>query len=327
MSIKCLIIRFSSIGDIVLTSPVTRCLNQQLENVEIHFVTKQKFASLVACNPYIDKIHLYNGNMKELISELKTENFDHIIDLHNNLRSRWIKLQLGKASTTLKKLNLRKFLLVYFKVNLLPQIHIVDRYLDTVNMFGVKNDHKGLDCFIPEQEAFSLNNLPGPFKEGYLSFVIGSAWATKKLPVDKVIEIINGFNYPVVLLGGKEEYLEGEMIRQKTREMVVNLCGKLTLNQSSSLVRDARVVLTNDTGLMHIAASFKKKILSFWGNTIPLFGMYPYLADPASLISEVHGLECRPCSKIGKKVCPKGHFKCMMDQDVERVIQWVKDYY
>jgi len=327
LKVRYLIIRFSSIGDIVLTSPVTRCLKQQLEDVEIHFVTKQKFASLVAHNPHIDKVHLYSGNMEELISELKAENFNYIIDLHNNFRSNWIKIQLKKPSITFKKLNLQKFLLVNLKINLLPDKHIVDRYLDTVKKLGVTNDLKGLDYFIPEQEAFSMNHLPEPFRGGFVSFVIGSAWYTKKLPVEKIVEIINKLNHPVVLLGGKDEYQNGESILQKTGGKVINLAGKLTLNQSASLVRDSRLVLTNDTGLMHIAASFKKKILSFWGNTVPLFGMTPYRADPASLLMEVQGLGCRPCSKIGRRACPKGHFKCMLDQDIEKAIQWVKKEY
>lgn len=318
-----LIIRFSSIGDIVLTSPVVRCLKQQVEDAEIHFVTKQQHASLVTANPFIDKVHLLSGNMNQLISQLKVEKFDYVIDLHNNFRSRQIKLRLGVPSYTFDKLNIQKYLLVNLRINRLPRKHVVDRYMETLNDFAVRNDGKGLDFFIPDKEAFDSASLPGEFRSGYIAFVIAGTWNTKKLPVDKVAELCKRINYPVILLGGEEESQDGEKISRICGDMTLNMAGKLTLWQSSSLVRDASLVLTNDTGLMHIAAAYKKKILSFWGNTVPQFGMSPYGASPSSAFMEVTGLKCRPCSKLGFKSCPKGHFMCMQDQDIGKAVKWV----
>ncbi len=323
MKVNFLVIRLSSIGDIVLTSPVVRCLKQQVEGAEIHFIVKSRFAPLVSSNPYIDKIHLFKGNMNDLIARLQSEKFDYIIDLHNNFRTSRLKNHLNVPSFTLQKLNIQKFLLVNFKINRLPNKHIVDRYMDTLKLFDVVNDGKGLDFFIPEKEAFELSDLPTKFRAGYIAIVIAGTWNTKKLPAEKVIEICNRIEYPVVLLGGINEKETGEEIRLKSRGSILNFAGKLELLQSASLVRDARVVLTNDTGLMHIAAAYRKKILSFWGNTVPLFGMTPYLTDPASVGMEVQDLKCRPCSKLGFNSCPQKHFMCMENQDIEKAVDWI----
>lgn len=324
MKVKFLIIRFSSIGDIVLTSPVVRCLKNQVENAEIHFVTKQKFACIVSSNPNIQKVHIFDDNFAQLIPELEKENFDYIIDLHNNFRSNRIKRRLKISSFSFDKLNWQKMLLIRFKINRLPKVHIVDRYLETVSVFDAGNDNKGLDYFIPENDGFRMEELPEPFQNGYIAFAIAGTYHTKKLPVEKISEICQNINYPVILLGGKNEYDEGEKVLSQSNGNVLNYAGKITLNQSASLVRDARIVLTNDTGLMHIAAAFKKKILSFWGNTVPALGMTPYLPDDNSTILEIEDLKCRPCSKLGFKKCPKKHFKCMNDMDVNKAIQWIE---
>ncbi len=323
MKIKYLIIRFSSIGDIVLTTPLVRCLKMQVEGAEIHYVTKPRHEKLVSSNPYIDKVHLLSSNLNELISLLQEEQFDYIIDLHQNLRSNRIKNRLKIPSFSLKKLNLEKYLLVNFKINRLPEKHIVDRYLDTVLVFDVKNDGEGLDFFISEESVFRKERLPERFQSGYVAFVIAGTWATKKLPAGKVAAICNRIDHPVILLGGRSERESGEEILFLTKGNVLNLAGQIELDQSASLVRDAQVVLTNDTGLMHIAAAFRKRILSFWGNTVPAFGMAPYMAHPASEQMEVADLRCRPCSKLGYRRCPKKHFRCMEDQDVEKAVDWI----
>ena len=128
---KVLIVRFSSIGDIVLTTPVARCIKTQLENVEDHYATKNQYRSILENNPYIDKIFVLKDNLNELIAELKKENYDVVLDLHNNLRTRILKWKLGIRSHSFNKLNVEKWLMVNFKINKLPDVHIVDRYLET----------------------------------------------------------------------------------------------------------------------------------------------------------------------------------------------------
>lgn len=324
MKIKFLIIRFSSIGDIVLTSPVVRCLKNQVKGAEVHFVVKEKHRNIVESNPNIDRVHVFGGNIASLLAELKAEGFDYIIDLHQNFRSNRIKSQLNVPAFTFEKLNVRKYLLVNFKINRMPDKHVVDRYLETVSVFDVENDGKGLDFFIPEEKEFNRSQLPGSFQNGYVAFVIAGTYFTKKLPPEKVAQICNIIDYPVVLLGGKSESETGDKISARVNGNVQNLAGKISLQESASLVRDANLVLTNDTGLMHIAAAFKKKILSFWGNTVPEFGMVPYQPHPNSQLVEVTGLKCRPCSKLGYQKCPKKHFKCMQEMDAQQVADWVR---
>jgi ADP-heptose:LPS heptosyltransferase len=323
LKIKYLVIRFSSIGDIILTSPVVRCLKNQVEGAEIHFLTKKKFAGLVAGNPYIDKVHLLPDNLNELMASLEDEHFDYIIDLHHNIRTARIKNRLKVPSLSFKKLNLEKYLVVNFKMNRLPHKHIVDRYMETLKIFDVHHDGRGLDFFIPDNQAYPKEKLPGTFRNGFVAFVVAATWHTKKLPSGKVADICNRIDHPVILLGGKTEQDEAKKILSLSKGNILNLTGEINLDQSASLIKEAHVVLTNDTGLMHIAAAFRKKILSFWGNTIPEFGMVPYLPHPASEIMEVADLKCRPCSKLGYNKCPKKHFRCMEDQDVEKAVQWI----
>ncbi len=311
---KILILRFSSIGDIVLTTPVVRCLKTQLPDAEVHYATKKAYRSLVENNPYIDRYFLLENGIGELITHLKSERYDYIIDLHNNLRTLVIKARLllnpGVKCYSFDKLNFEKWLLVNLKINRLPNVHIVDRYLKTVEALGVVNDDKGLDYFIPKYDEVALELLPKTHQNGYIAFAIGGQHGTKKLPMERMVELCQRINQPIMLLGGKEDTEAAEkLIKLCPSFNIFNACGKYNLNQSASLVRQANMVYTHDTGLMHIAAAFKKKIVSIWGNTVPSFGMYPYQTNFVAW--QVNSLSCRPCSKIGYNQCPKGHFKCM----------------
>lgn len=323
---KVLIIRFSSIGDIVLTTPIIRCVKQQLPGAEVHFITKEQFAGILKCNPYVDKMHTIRKNLSEIAGTLKKERFDYIIDLHHNLRSARIKSMLRKRSGSFRKLNLEKWLMVNLKINKLPAIHIVDRYFETIDSLGVRPDGQGLDYFIPAEDEVGIQTLPLAFHNGYIGFVIGAKHFTKQLPDDKIIAICKKLDLPIILLGGKEDAEKGERIRtQAGHHAVFNACGKYNLNQSASLVKQAKKIITHDTGLMHIAAAFKKEIVSVWGNTIPEFGMAPYYGTISvnNKISEVKGLSCRPCSKLGYPKCPKQHFKCMLDISEDEIIGFV----
>jgi len=323
---KILVIRFSSIGDIVLTTPVVRCLKTQL-GCEVHYATKKEYASVLHGNPYIDKFHFLENDLDALIKQFKSEKFDYVIDLHNNLRTSHIKLRLGGKWSRFNKLNIQKWLLVNFKTNRLPDIHIVNRYIQTAEKLGITYDGKGLDFFIkPEEELDVLRLLPTEFREKYVCLVPGAKFATKSIPVEKCVEIIQNISRPIIILGGPAEAKTGEAIAQLSgRDDVLNFCGKISLGKSAGVIQHAHSVITADTGLMHIAASFDKKIISVWGNTVPEFGMYPLLPENGrgkSIISEVKGLSCRPCSKIGYAECPKGHFKCMYEQNTQLISQY-----
>lgn len=323
---KFLVIRFSSIGDIVLTTPVIRCLKQQVVGCEVHFLLKDKFRSVVEHNPYIDKVHVLAHSWELMMEELQTENYDYIIDLHHNIKTLRIKKALKKKSFSFYKLNIQKYLLTAFKVNLLPKVHIVDRYMKTVSSFNVKNDGKGLDYFISKGEETKLSDIPAAHHAGYIACVIGAAHNTKKWPVHKWKEFCEKMNHPIILLGGPEDRAAGDEIAAADIVKVYNACGKFKLNESADLVRKAKLVITHDTGLMHIAAAFKKPIISLWGNTVPAFGMTPYYgaAMVKDVVMQVNKLWCRPCSKIGHDKCPLGHFKCMEKINADEVLETVK---
>ncbi|BDD09587.1 glycosyl hydrolase [Fulvitalea axinellae] len=326
---KILILRFSSIGDIVLTTPVPRTLKTQLDDAEIHFCTKKQFAGILEENPYIDKVHTLGNRLGDLVNELKKEKFDYVVDLHNNLRTMIIKARLGVKSSTFDKLNLKKWLYVHLKMDVMPNRHIVDRYMDAVQPLGVKMDTLGLDYFIPENDVYDPKWLPESHRKEFVAVVVGASFSTKRLPTEKLIQLCDQIAKPIVLLGGKEDVEVGEQIeaffkaeldKQKEdtlaelgkKTQIFNACGKFNLHRSAALVKASRCVFTHDTGLMHIAAAFKKEIYSIWGNTTPELGMYPYRTK--FTVFEVKGLNCRPCSKLGYNECPKGHFRCMKDQ-------------
>lgn len=317
---KILIIRFSSIGDIVLTTPVIRCLKTKFPDAEIHYLTKQSFKGILETNPYLSKVYSFEKKIQEISKELKEEKFDFVVDLHNNIRSLQLRKILMRPSATVTKLNIKKFMLVKFKLDKLPGLSVVDRYMKTIEALGVKNDEKGLDFFIPKNDEVEVSSLPSSHQNGFIGFVIGAKHFTKQLPVEKIVAICNKLNAPIVLLGGKEDTHRAIDIEKSVGALVYNACGKYNLNQSASLVKQASKIISHDTGLMHVAAAFKKQIISVWGNTVPAFGFFPYMPGDGSKMVEVKNLSCRPCSKIGYDKCPKGHFKCMMNIDVEEVV-------
>lgn len=322
---RILIIRFSSIGDIVLTSPVVRAVRAKFPEADVRFVTKQQYRELVEPNPYLTGLFYLEDDLKTLAKELKRFNPEVVIDLHNNLRTRILRTQVGGKWYAFNKLNVEKWLRVNMKVDKLPKLHIVDRYLEAAKEIGVSNDGKGLDFFFPE--GFLAPAMPSGLENGFVAVVVGAKFATKQLPEHKLVELCNGLNRPILLIGGKEDAELGEAIRQKTSGNVVNGCGKYPLLQSAWFIQQAQAVITHDTGMMHIAAAFNKNIVSVWGNTIPEFGMYPYLPNGGeSYMAQVDNLACRPCSKIGHAKCPKGHFRCMTEQNTETIVNTINQF-
>lgn len=315
---KFLLLRFSSIGDIVLTTPVIRCLRKKFPEAEIHFLSRKQFEPVLKHNAYLDKTIYFDQNVDEVLAGLKSEKYDYIVDLHHNFRTMKVKRALNAKSFSFNKLNIEKWLMVNLKINRLPNKHIVDRYLETVASLGVKNDDEGLDYFISQEDENVVQNLPPDFSGDYIAWAIGAQHATKQMPIEKMIAVAGKLKSPVVILGGKEDLVKANELAKHFSVPVFNGCGIFSINESAAVIKHALHVITHDTGMMHVAAAFRKKIISVWGNTIPEFGMYPYL--PSNLksnntIVEVKGLSCRPCSKIGYQKCPKGHFKCMNDID------------
>lgn len=314
---KLLIIRFSSIGDIILTTPVLRCIKQQL-GVEVHYLTKISFSGLLQHNPYVDALHCIDKEIGiELIEKLKAEQFDFLVDLHGNWRSLRIKKALGVPYKTFEKLNLQKWLLIHMGFDLIPLKHVADRYLDTVSHIGVSNDHKGLDYFMSPKTSVDIN-LNKPF----IAWSIGGSFTFKKLAVAQVAAVCKKMDVPVYLLGDSQEVEEAEAIIEACGQPnIKTFCGKLSLDQTALLIKKSRVLLSNDTGLMHIGAAFKKSIVSFWGCTKPSLGFAPYAAasDSVEILSNISK---RPCSKHGKSCKHKnlGCIKFIDSKDIEKAV-------
>lgn len=319
---KILVIRFSSMGDIIYTTPVVRCLKKQLAGAEVHFLTKPAFKYIYDNNPYIDKLLLLKPSLGETIKDIKAEHYDYIIDLHNNLRTTLIKLNAGVKSSTYKKQRIRKWLSLKFNLKLVPPIHLVDRYMKTVAFLGVKNDEQPIDYYVKTDHQ--LNKLlPASHQNNYVVFIIGATHFTKRMPNEKIISICAAISQPVVLLGGEDVKANGQEIALRVNH-VYNACGITTLDESVFLVSKATSILGFDTGLTHIAEAFDKPIASIWGGTAPkLLGVQPYKVKDA-LVAEID-LPCRPCSKFGLEKCPLGHFKCMKDMPEKMIIDFANN--
>ncbi len=289
---KILIIRFSSIGDLVLTSPIIRCVKLQT-NAELHFLIKENYVSVLESNPYIDRLIVLKKKLKQTLLELKLEQYDFIIDLQNSIRSFWLKLNLRATSVTVRKKNFEKFFYINFGINLLKD-HVVDRYFNALKRIHVINDNKGLDYFFESNTSVSFN-----VENKFIAWCVGASYEHKTLSKEQIVDVCNNLSIPIVLLGGKREKVIGNhILKESSNQNIYNFCGSISLDQSSYLISKSALVLTNDTGLMHIAASFQKQIISFWGCTKPKLGFYPYMADKKSIQIIFNPLK-RPCSKHG----------------------------
>jgi ADP-heptose:LPS heptosyltransferase len=324
---RLLFIRFSSIGDIVFTTPAIRCAKQQIPGVELHFLTKASMKAVTKANPYIDHFHYFDKDLNATIKHLKAVQFDYIIDLHKNLRTFQIQKALGVPSLSYQKLSLQKLLLTKLHLNYMPSRHIVDRSLDALSALGVVNDGKGLDYFIPKEVALPSNALPASFQSGYIALVIGASYASKKLPIASLQAVCHKIPYPIVLIGGKEDQAEGAAVEAINPIKIFNACGKFNLHESALLVKQSKTVIAHDTGFLYIACAFHKKTVAIWGATSPALQVEPYYPNTADSLNQnewyfnaiVPNLPCQPCSNYGTKQCPQGHFACMKQQDLQSI--------
>ncbi len=330
---KILIIRFSSLGDIVLTTPVIRAIADHYPKAEIHYLTKVQHYEVIKAHPLIKRIHLVNKSGKELMPALQAECFDYIIDLHHNLRSRPFKWFLSGKKYSFRKLNIEKWLRVQCGIDILPRVHIVERYLETLTPLGIPKTPLPLEYFIPQEDQIDVGQLIETAEVRNLNFVnqkapsygvyaLGGQHATKRLPEDLIITLCRSVRAPLILLGGKGDQATAErIVKASNNPYLISFCGRFNINQSADVVRQARVLITHDSVMMHIGSAFVRPTLAIWGNTIPEFGMYAWQpGHPQNVQSfEINGLNCRPCSKIGFDTCPKGHFKCMRNQPIDAI--------
>jgi ADP-heptose:LPS heptosyltransferase len=321
---KILIIRLSSIGDIVLTSPIVRALHRSYPAAELHFLTKKAFAGLVQHDPRIAQVHAFAGDLGATIAALKAERFDLVVDLHRNIRSRLIKLRLGVRAVTYSKDRWSVLLRTKLGLGKLPRVHTVERYARALRPLGCALDDAGLEFFLPaEARTMAADIAARNFAEAPVAVVLGGNYATKRWPRAYFVELLNRLAQPVLLLGGKPEAEDAAWIAQRLSVPCYNAVAQYDLLLSAALLERCRFVITHDTGLMHIATALGCKIFSIWGNTVPELGFAPYKAT-LSVVIENKAVECRPCTKLGYEKCPKGHFKCMLDLKPTQVLDAIE---
>jgi len=314
-----LVIRFSSIGDLVLTTPILRRLKATFPKATLDVLTKPAYCTILQGNPALRTIFTTENFKAET-------RYDLVVDLQNNIASHRYH-RIGENIVVYRKENWKKMLLVWFKVNLYRQYEsVVERYAKGLKRFGVCLDEHGCEIFLSDAERAFGKAHRG--KLPVLAVCVGARHFTKRFPSERFAEVLNHLlnkrAVEIWLLGGKADAPFAASVSEalKRKDTVKDFSGRYTLRETASLIASADAVLSNDTGLMHIAAAFQKPIVVLFGSSVKEFGFLPYKA-PFTLL-EVEGLACRPCSHIGRQRCPKSHFKCMHDIPTEQILRAVE---
>lgn len=323
---KALVICGESVGDVVFATPVIRALKVQLDDMEVHGLFSKLSAFVMDENPYIDKTFCMENSAWKTWRTLKTVKYDLVINLRTDIRSKILAFLFRTKTYSLKSIDWHQWLIVRLKINRLSNIHFVDRLMNVLRPLGVKTDELGLDFFIPEKDKVTLDWLPESFQKGFVVFSLAAPYATRKLTVHRMIELCDKINRPIILLGKQQDAATGDaistffeknqdvgweegLLELNKKTMIYNACGKFNFNQMASLLKQSRAVFTFDSDFIPISSAFRKETFGLWGNTILLFGRYPYRTKFTVL--ESNSVSCRPCSTNGFDRCPKGHFKCM----------------
>jgi lipopolysaccharide heptosyltransferase II len=339
---KILIVRFSSIGDIVLASPLIRVLRKRYTSSQIDFVVRKEYSELIRYNPNLNIIHEFDaqGGLQELhrlACAIRREKYDLIIDIHNSLRSRYIRsLSRAKEIVVINKRIFARTMLVRLKKNYYRDIvSAADRYIEPVGIYGIENDDRGLEIFITDETMQKVSEKISAIKLHSLEKVVGfcpsAKHATKRWPEERFIEagirLASELKAKIILFGGKSDTVLCTTIvnginKRTEGECAIEYTGQFSLLETAAAMQSCNVIVTNDTGLMHIAAAMKKKTAAIFGSTVREFGFFPVGTE--NIVIERKGLYCRPCSHIGRRNCPEGHFRCMNEIQVDDVVDSIK---
>lgn len=337
---KILIIRFSSIGDIVLASPLIRGLRSRFPRIQIDFLVKSEYADLVRFNHHLSSvIELRTSTFQELRalrSKIRQEQYDVILDLHDSWRSRFVRILSGAEKTfCINKRAVKRFALIQWKWNLYNfTIPVAERYLETAQPLGVGNDGKGLEIFIPDEVLFDVSSLMGKYRLEHSDVVVGMApsakhntkmWLKERF-AEVALRLAQDHNARMVLFGGPEDADRCSEIAKLVNtavasEAAINLAGRLSILETAAALDFCDVVLCNDTGIMHVAAARQRNVVAIFGPTVKEFGFFPYGTN--AVVVEHPDLPCRPCTHIGSAQCPQKHFRCMKDITVEQVLETI----
>jgi heptosyltransferase-2 len=319
-------------GDILLTTPFIRQVRKRFPRAEIDFVVKEQFIELIGYNPNLDDIFQLTSpankkSLDRLFVRLNEQKYDILFDLHNNLRSKYIKRRLKiKDVYSIRKDKFKQQLLVHTKINLYRKYNSIPfRYLQTAKDTGVEDDTKGLEIFWQNQHQESMQkktrNKGLNIGQFFLCLAPGAGFYTKRWPLEHYSllaeKIQTQFRYPIAIIGGEEDREYGSILAR--HENCYNFCGDLSLLETAVLLSQAGALVSNDSGLMHLATATGTPVLALFGSTVKEWGFFPFRGR--SVVLERHDLPCRPCSHIGRHKCPRGHFKCMRDIKPRDVFQ------
>ncbi|MCX6134616.1 MAG: lipopolysaccharide heptosyltransferase II [Ignavibacteriales bacterium] len=341
-SSKTLVIRFSSIGDIVLSTPLLRVLRARFPQGQIDYVTRTEYAELVRSNQNLNHTYEFDARerfdgLRALKKKIRDEQYDLIVDIHDSLRSKYLRSLRGPRRLVVNKRVFERSMLVNLKKNLYKEIvSVVDRYIEPLNDLGVTNDGKGLELHIPDEILFGVSGKIATLKLNRFEKVVGlcpgARHFTKRWPADRFARVgaacAQKLDAKILLFGGAADtavcnQIVWDINNQAGAERATSLCGQLGLLETAAAMEFCDVIVTNDTGLMHIAAAMHKKIVAVFGSTVKEFGFFP--SDPRAVVLDTSGLACRPCSHIGRSECPEKHFRCMTEIDPDNVYARARD--
>jgi len=327
---RILVIRLSSLGDILLTALALRVLRTRFPFAQIDFLTSSLYAEVAANLPGVDRVLEFDkrAGIKEFLrwqSQLLHTRYSLIVDLQSSFRSAfWRVFALPAIWVKARRHRLRRFLLIHFRWNLYRTILPVPlRYLAALEPLGCQDDGGGLELQIPEAVSHRVREqmaARGFSKEQIIILCPGARHATKRWPQEKWTDLARGLlhkNHPVLLLGDENDRILIEGIVNALADERVTSFVTLPLLEAAALIKLGACVISNDSGLMHLATAVRTPIVALFGPTVEEFGFFPFRAK-AEVIQKQ--LPCRPCSAMGTERCPKGHFKCMEDISISEVL-------
>ncbi|MBI3005335.1 MAG: lipopolysaccharide heptosyltransferase II [Ignavibacteriales bacterium] len=339
---KTLVIRFSSVGDIVLSTPLLRVLRKRFPEGQVDYVTRKEYAELVRSNHNLNVTYEYDAatgfaGLRKLKQRIVAEKYDLIVDIHDSLRSKYLRsFRAGTETVAINKRKFERYMLVQRKENLYKEVvSVADRYIEPLLRFGVENDGNGLELHIPDEVLFGVSGKIAKLNLSRFEKVVGlcpsSRHFTKRWPAERFAEVGARFAKEhaakVLIFGGPGDTelcssVESRIASSEGVEKVTSLAGQLSLLESAAAMQLCDVIVTNDSGLMHLAAAMQKKIVALFGSTVREFGFFPVATH--SVVVEREGLPCRPCSHIGRSSCPEGHFRCMKEISPGEVFEQTK---
>ncbi len=341
---KTLIIRLSSIGDVILASPLIRVLRKNFPTAQIDFLVKSAYAALVRYNPYLTNIIELDPagglrHLRALRGRIRRERYDLVLDIQGNFRSVYLRRAVAPHLLTVRKRRLARFVLINFKWNVYrsaPPVSI--RYLEALLPYGIKDDSEGVEIFVPQEISDRVQghlSKAGQHSAGpTIGICPGARHENKAWPPDRFAELALSLmkeeQATVLLFGGKEEWARCKVVEERIQKecvagaTILNLAGGFSILETAAAMDQCDVVVANDSGLLHLAAARKRKVVAIFGPTVREFGFFPYGTE--SVVIEREGLYCRPCTHLGRRDCPEGHFRCMREISVQEVLSAVKAF-